>query len=126
MWIGKFHQKGSKFQSESGTGVYSIVQILGRGSNIPVWIGVPACLEKGCSVTLTWNVSLVEPLSKQYLPFRVSLSLQILYLVTLQAIRYFVIFVVLYIHNTQTNSRNDHNSFFFFVYNGVCFCLDLI
>ena len=34
--------KGSNFQSLSGTGIYSIVQILGRGSNIPVWKGVPA------------------------------------------------------------------------------------
>ena len=36
------HQKGSNFQSQSGTGVFgvfSIVQILGRGSNMPVWIG---------------------------------------------------------------------------------------
>ena len=35
----------SHFQSLYGTGVYSIVQILGRSSNISVWKGVPPCLE---------------------------------------------------------------------------------
>ena len=44
-------QKGSNFQSLSGTGVYSIVQILGWGSNNPVWI--PLLVWKGV-VTLHW------------------------------------------------------------------------
>ena len=48
--VGTCHQKGSNFQRLSGTGVYFIVQILERGSNIPVLKGVPACLEKGCLV----------------------------------------------------------------------------
>ena len=35
----------SDFQSLYGTVVYSIVQILGRSSNISVWKGIPPCLE---------------------------------------------------------------------------------
>ena len=38
--------KGSNFQSLSGMGIYSTVQIMGRGSNITVLKGVPACLER--------------------------------------------------------------------------------
>ena len=36
----------SDFQSLYGTGVYSIVQILGRSSDIKVWKGVSPCLER--------------------------------------------------------------------------------
>ena len=47
MWVGTCHQKGSDFQSQYGTGVYSIVQILGRAQiyvsgkgSLLVWKGV--------------------------------------------------------------------------------------
>ena len=40
--------KKVKCLGSSMTGVYSIIQIQGRGSNIPVWKRVAACLERGC------------------------------------------------------------------------------
>ena len=44
MWEGK----RDPIFSLSGTGIYTIVQSLGGGSNISVLKGVPACLERVC------------------------------------------------------------------------------
>ena len=41
--------KGVQFsESVWDGGIFHCTKFLGRGSNIPVWKGVPACLERGC------------------------------------------------------------------------------